>query len=213
MFILDSSTSVSNTDFDKMLNVTKVFLNGTNIDDDKVRIGVVLYSTRVKKQFHLNSHSTKEEVMGEISHITRLFGDTNIADAIQITRETMFNTRNGDRPDIPNVAIIITDGISNINSRRTIPEAEMAKDENIRIFAIGVGVENGTELDSIASSPLEDNRISIKDFDELHWKMDVMYLSLCPGKLVYCIFVFILALTSHLTANKVYIYWSFHLRI
>lgn len=168
-----------------MLNVTKVFLDGTNIDDDKVRVGVVLYSTRVVKQFYLNSYNTKAEVMRAISDINRMLGDTNIADAIQMIRETMFTSRNGDRPNVPNVAIIITDGISNINSRRTIPEADKAKDDDIRIFAIGVGVEDDTELDNIASFPLEDNRISIKDFDELHWKMDVMYLSLCPGKLIH----------------------------
>ena len=183
MFILDSSTSVSNTDFEKMLNVTKTFLAGTNIDDDKVRVGVVLYSTNVVKQFHLNRYKTKGDVLAAISEIRRMLGDTNIADAIKITRESMFTTRNGDRPDIPNVAIIITDGISNINSRRTIPEANKAKTGGIRIFAIGVGVEDDTELDNIASLPIEDNRISIKDFDELHWKMDVMYMSLCSGKL------------------------------
>ena len=183
VFILDSSTSVSDSDFNKMLNVTQTFLTGTNINDGKVRVGVVLYSTRVITQFHLNKYRTKSEVISAISNINRMLGDTNIADAIKTTRNTMFTAQNGDRPGVPNIAIIITDGISNINSIKTIPEANTAKEEDIRIFAIGVGVEDGTELDSIASKPIEDNRISIKDFDELHWKMDVMYLSLCPGNL------------------------------
>ena len=44
-------------------------------------------------------------------------------------REEIFNPLRGDRPDAPNVAIILTDGVSNINSRRTIPEAETARKE------------------------------------------------------------------------------------
>lgn len=164
-----------------MLNVTKTFLSGTNIDDNKVRVGVVLFSSRVAIQFHLNRHKTKAQLLKAISGIDRTFGDTNIADAIQTTQESMFITSYGDRPEVQNVAIIITDGISNINSWRTKPEADKAKEAGIRIFAIGVGIEDETELNNIASLPLEDNRISIKYFDELQKKTDVMYLSLCRG--------------------------------
>ena len=41
------------------------------------------------------------------------------------------------RPDVQQIAIVLTDGVSNIDETRTIPEAEQAKDENIEIFVIG----------------------------------------------------------------------------
>ena len=202
--MLDSSTTVSNTDFEKMLNMTKVFVNGTNIGDGKVQIGVVVYSTGVNKPFYLNSYHRKQEIMERISNIKRMFGEANLADAIQETRVSMFNTRNGDRPDIPNVAMIITASESNNKETRVNIEAEKAKNDDIRIFIIGVGLDDAAELNNIASTPLEDNAISIKDFDELQWRMDVMYLSLCPGKILCCVFVF--SHTSRLITNILIFY-------
>ena len=80
----------------------------------------------------------------------------------------MFTAQRGDRPDVPNIAIVVTDGISNINAQRTIPEAQSAKDSGVHIFAIGVGLSGNTfELDAMASEPVEDNRFSVQQFDRL----------------------------------------------
>ena len=157
--MLDSSSSVSNTDFEKMLNMTKVFVNGTNIGDGKVQIGVVVYSTGVNKPFYLNSYHRKQEIMERISNIKRMFGEANLADAIQETRVSMFNTRNGDRPHIPNVAMIITASESNNKETRVNIEAEKAKNDDIRIFIIRVGLDDAAGLNNIASTPLEGNAI------------------------------------------------------
>ena len=50
----------------------------------------------------------------------------------------MFNVANGDRIGVPNVAVLITDGVSNLNSERTIPEAIRAHARDIHVFAIGM---------------------------------------------------------------------------
>ena len=42
-------------------------------------------------------------------------GQTDTSSAIRLMMTTMFTQSNGDRPNAPNVAIIITDGNSNIN--------------------------------------------------------------------------------------------------
>ena len=186
MFILDSSTRVLSSEFIKMLNVTVKFLTGTDIDGGKVRVGILLYSTRVYEQFHLNTYTTQQGIISAISKMHRLLGDANIADAIRAAKDTMFTIENGDRPEVPNVAVVITEGVSNIHSMKAIREADKAKEAGIRLFVIGIGVEDGAELDYIASQPMEENRISIKDFDDLRWNIDMMYLSLCPGNLTSC---------------------------
>ncbi len=38
-------------------------------------------------------------------------------------RTIMFTPENGDRIDVPNYAIVITDGESNVNAEDTLPEA------------------------------------------------------------------------------------------
>ena len=42
-------------------------------------------------------------------------------------RESMFVSSSGDRETVPNFAIVITDGNSNINPEKTIPEAIQAR--------------------------------------------------------------------------------------
>jgi len=49
----------------------------------------------------------------------------------------VFNPANGDRFTVPNTAIVITDGQSNINSSQTIPEAQRLQ-EVADVYVIGV---------------------------------------------------------------------------
>jgi Mg-chelatase subunit ChlD len=53
-----------------------------------------------------------------------IHGNTNTADALRELRTVMFTTKHGDRPEAENVAIVMTDGVSNIEHWRTVPEAD-----------------------------------------------------------------------------------------
>ena len=52
----------------------------------------------------------------------------------------MFNVANGDRPDVPDTAIVITDGRSTYDSNLTIPYANEAKARGIRIIGTCLSV-------------------------------------------------------------------------
>ncbi len=64
-------------------------------------------------------------------------GRTNTAEGLTEMRRNMFTPLNGDRSGDPNIAIVITDGRSNIDRFKTIPAAEDAKGSGIDIFAVG----------------------------------------------------------------------------
>ena len=49
-------------------------------------------------------------------------------------RTQQFTEANGDRPGVPNVAILLTDGESTENPENTIPEAADARADGITIF-------------------------------------------------------------------------------
>lgn len=66
--------------------------------------------------------------------------------------------------------IIITDGLSNINPEATIPEAELAKEQGVHIFAVGVGVQDPWELNAIASKPTDKNVFQVNDWEDL-WNL------------------------------------------
>jgi len=99
-----------------------------------------------------------------VNNMTIIASSTDTSTALKIMRTVVFNSANGDRPDVNNVGIVVTDGQSD-NASATASEALAAKDAGVRMFAIGLTNEiDAQELKTIASSPLTDhyfNRTSI----------------------------------------------------
>ncbi|KAK6961160.1 collagen alpha-3(VI) chain-like isoform X4, partial [Biomphalaria glabrata] len=179
VFVLDASTSVTEPNFELMKDFVKDFLLDADIDGDNVRVGVVIYSDADYVQFQLNTYAKKADVYNAIDDIPYRYGSTNTADALKTMRSVMFTARNGDRSDVDNVAVVVTDGVSNINSRRTVPEAEQARAEGIHIYAIGIGLTDTKELDGIASKPVDENRFAVQDFTELRDLRHKVFSALC----------------------------------
>ncbi|XP_065931359.1 collagen alpha-4(VI) chain-like isoform X2 [Magallana gigas] len=172
VFLLDSSTSVGNDNYDKMKSFVTKFLHYANIDNGDVRVGLLSYSTRVTVEFKLNSKSTKADVFDAVNALPWRYGSTNTADGLKTMHEELFNVANGDRPGVPNICIIMTDDVSNINYRRTIPEADVAKKKGIRIYAVGIALKDLKEVNGIASEPASTNVFAVNTFDELE-RLDV----------------------------------------
>ena len=80
-----------------------------------------------------------------------------------------------------NVAIVITDGVSNINSRRTVKEAEDSQDVGVHIYAVGIGLTDTRELNAIASDPYSENSFAVSDFDELRGLERRIFSAICEG--------------------------------
>jgi hypothetical protein len=82
---------------------------------------------------------------------------TNTADALIRLRTEVFTLEGGARAAdvaIPRVAVVITDGRSNVNSSLTIPSALALRDMGATVYSVGVGYSiNMDELLAIASSP------------------------------------------------------------
>lgn len=182
VILLDSSTSVNQLNFKKMLNFVKQLLGTANIDSGDVRVGVLSYSNKARIHFNLNAHNKYRNIAQAVNNIRYVYGKTNTADAIRLMREEMFLSYHGDRPEVPNVCLIITDGVSSVNPERTIPEAIAARDEGIHIYAIGVGLSDTRELEAIATSPASDNMFNVQQFSELSSLANVIFADVCQGK-------------------------------
>jgi len=75
-----------------------------------------------------------------IRNIQYLGGNTNTTGGLRLMRLEVFNRECGDRSDVPNVAILITDGIPTREVDRLPGEVAAIKSLDIRI--VGVGVTN-----------------------------------------------------------------------
>lgn len=91
---------------------------------------------------------------------------TNTASGLEKMRG-IFDVANGDRLDVPNIGILLTDGQSQ-NQSNTIRQAVLARAEGIIMFAIGIGGRvNQAELEGIANDPDSDYVFNVDSFDAL----------------------------------------------
>ncbi|XP_025100084.1 cartilage matrix protein-like [Pomacea canaliculata] len=154
VFILDSSASVFSTDFTRMLHFTRDLVFNLNIDGGDARVGIITYSHTTNVEFYLSQYQIETELLTAIDDITHSHGlMTNTGEALKTMREEMFTAVHGDRPEVPNVALLITDGNSQQGEITKI-QAKISKEAGIHIFAIGIGKVHLSELINIASGHL-----------------------------------------------------------
>ena len=97
-----------------------------------------------------------------------LNGGSDFSQAFRMAREEVFTSEQDLRPEVPNFVLLLTDGVSNLNVSRTVPEAELLREEGVIIYPVGIGLVGYThELDLIASPPSHTNRYVVRDSDEL----------------------------------------------
>jgi len=121
-----------------ILELSSIFV----IDGGSVRIRLMVI--RGEKQ-----HMSREIIQGGIGqkYVNNITILRSIDDALKDMRK-IFSSEDGDRQDIKNVCILITNGNMNVN--RTITEADRAKQDGIFIYTFGII----KELNQIANKPL-----------------------------------------------------------
>ena len=160
-FIVDTSKSIqyyNPANWRLQLEFLTLIVDGFTVSPIDVRIGAVVFSDRAKLAFKLNDFSDAETVKREIYNLEYLNNQTNTAEGFRVTREECFNVANGDRPLIPNLAILISDGRpepdENIRIPAALAEAEALKNANVTLLAIGVTSHIDADfLRSVSSAP------------------------------------------------------------
>lgn len=179
IFLLDTSGSVGEYNYALMRNFTFNTVKDLEIDSGLFRVGVMTFSDTARIEFQLNTHDTKQDIFNALQRMPYVYGYTHTAEALRRIRTEMFVSRNGDRPDVPNLLVIVTDGHSNVNHEETIPEARLIKNMGTTIITVAIGLEDNTELRGMASQPIQDNMIEVMDFEGLGQLSHTIVTPLC----------------------------------
>ena len=180
VFLIDSSGSIEPDDFSVMQEFIRDVIFGLNVDAGN-RVGALSYATNSSVIFHLNEHDTTRNVQNALN-IRYTGGKTNTAEALRLARTVMFQETNGDRLDMPNIIILLTDGKSN-DRDETLLEARECRKHGIHIVVLGVGGSIGrSELSGIATDPDELNLYFVRDFHALRGILPNLLLGICNSK-------------------------------
>ena len=112
VLILDESGSVNWAEFNLMKSFLSRFVSGLDIDSGHTRVGLVTYASSVGESINLNMHSSRASLQAAISSLRYFAGFTNTAAALGYVRTEMLTSAAGDRSNVPDVIILLTDGQS-----------------------------------------------------------------------------------------------------
>eukprot|EP00105_Crassostrea_gigas_P011496 XP_011427184.1 PREDICTED: extracellular matrix protein A [Crassostrea gigas] len=168
--IIDASGSIGPRRFSKMLSFVADSLKAGDFQSN-LRVAALTFSKRSVVEFLLNTHVSKpdpkQEVLNNIAELVYTKGVTNTSGALRVASETLFQERNGDRDAVQNLAVIITDGNSNVD-RDPIQDANKLKADGVYIVGILIGTDksiNQEEMEAIVSN--KDELIRLKKYEDL----------------------------------------------
>ena len=185
VFVIDSSASIEFAqagNWDRLLKFVNDIVARRNIGTDATRVGVVRFSTEVVNSVYLNQYYNKSELMDAITNIRFKGRSTFTAGGIREMRTVQFTAGHGDRPGARNIAIVITDGVSIIEPEQTVPEAEKAQQQGVKVYSIGVTDKvDVNEVRDISSPPheLNKNYFLATDFSNLDEIVQAIFDATC----------------------------------
>jgi collagen type VI alpha len=182
VFILDNSGSVQE-EYQQSVNFTRLVVSGLDVNSGNVRVGAIAFSDQVVGQFFMNQQSpaltSAQAVYNSLDFYNR-FSTTNTPAALEDAYSQQFTAANGDRPGVPNFIVIVTDGNSNVNQTRTIPDAVILKNANVTIYSIAVGLSpQWSELDGMASTPSSEYVIPLPTIGDITATANILLNELC----------------------------------
>ena len=174
---MDSSSSVGEYNFKKIKRFLTTIVESMEMASGKTRFALIRASDYADIQFSLGRYTSRLMVTESIKNMGYVPGGTNMAEALTIINEEIFDEGYGHRPTAPKFIVIIADGESNVDSDKTIPEAQRAHAAGTYIFTVSVGMDDTTELKQIASE--EKAMIVADSFAGLTNVTDTMLDALC----------------------------------
>ncbi len=185
-FVVDSSGSVEVEQFGNVIRFIKDLVNQMDIQSGLVRAGIVVYSDNAFVQSRLSTSGELEDLLFAADTLSYFGGETNTAGAIRVMRRDLFNTLE-DRLTVQNYAVIVTDGIPNVEPNNTVLEAIRSRIEGtyIILVTVGQGMNTGRNyiaLSGIPSEPVSENFFNVRSFSDLYKIVPDVAAAMCNGK-------------------------------
>lgn len=182
VFVLDSSGSIGNTNFQKVRDFVNAVVNDLEIGPTRTQVGVIVFSSSAAVSFSLKTYSNRAALSSAVNSIPYIGSGTDTADALYLLINQGFV---GARPKIqgvPRIAIVVTDGQSNQPPLTAIAAKALRNVSSITTYAVGIGSVNKTELKIIATNENLVRHISSFDLVELERLQQDLQNQACTGE-------------------------------
>ena len=191
IFLLDQSSSIGGPKRFKLVKeFAKKVVDNFRVSDRikmTINVGVILYSNEAELKMELGKHDTFRKFVKALKNNVKFEGGTQTRiDRALILANKVFNGEGGDRPNVPNYIILMTDGKQNSGSYlidSNLPNyARPLWDKNVTVLAVGVAEAQLEQLRQLAGKT--GKAIYRKRLEDLKYTVNELIPSECSGKRV-----------------------------
>ncbi|XP_051872825.1 collagen alpha-6(VI) chain-like isoform X2 [Pristis pectinata] len=178
VFLMDGSGSISPKDFDLMKSFLSNQIGMFTVNSTKIQIGLAQFSSHFQKVADLNDFSTKKPLLAKIEELVQLKEGTRIGLALT-NSAPMFTKEAGSRKasGVRQFLLVFTDGMSQDD---VVLPAERLRQDDINIFAVGIGQVDNNQLLQISGS--NENVFYVEKFEHLNKIKRRIVRSLCKDR-------------------------------
>ena len=167
VFIIDDSGSIPFDQFNKGLSAIRLLIGDAKPGS---KFAAIKFSDKANLLFNFVK---PDQAKTKLSNVAQIGGVTNTQDALKMARRDLFlnPATSGHRQNARRLAVVVTDGNSNIQRDQTVPQAIQLKGIGTRVMVIAVGSYGDSgrkEMKDIASYPSEKNFFVVDDFNAFH---------------------------------------------
>ncbi|XP_051932636.1 von Willebrand factor A domain-containing protein 1-like isoform X2 [Hippocampus zosterae] len=157
LILLDSSGSVANYEFSRMLGFTAALFEPFSLGRGHVRVGLLQVGTKPVLEFGLDVHSEQRSLQKSLIGITQLQGSTNTKAALRVAKRLLADT------PVPKVLLWLTDGVELGNVEEPIAQL---KAQGVSVLIVSSVHGDFHVLQRVVSPPLESHLYSV-DIDNI----------------------------------------------
>ena len=185
----DPSNPCSNWKF--VLSFVNELLQGFTIGPKDTRVSLLTFARSIDVPFNFTQFDNYNSLSKAIENTRYPGGATNTADALSELVSTVFTESHGDRPDVQNTAIMLTDGDPTVNVGKLDKSIDDVRRQGINVIVVGVteAVSNET-IKKISSPPHKFNKnyFIVNDFSSIEAIRWLLQSQACetPPPPVFC---------------------------
>ena len=190
-FVIDSSGSICGTsqagstcdNWSLLLSFVNSIIDAFTVGEQQTRVGVVTFANDAVLVVPMNRYFNHQDLKTAVLSIGYTGGQTNTGEALHVVRTQCFSSNNGERAGVPNIAVVMTDGLPTVIEYDMNTEASLLKQQST---VLAVGITDSVEkplLKTISSAPRRENEnyFSTPDFSSLSNIIRALVVETCEA--------------------------------
>ncbi|XP_062300989.1 von Willebrand factor A domain-containing protein 1-like [Scomber scombrus] len=159
LILLDSSGSVANYEFSRLLRFAAELLHPFSLGRGHVRVSLLHVGTTPHLEFGLDAHNKQESLQKALQSVKQLQGDTNTEAALRVAQHLLTETGT----DVLKILLWLTDGVQPGEVDELMSEL---KAQGVSVLAVSTVHGNYQVLQRAVTPPLESHLYSV-DIDNI----------------------------------------------